>query len=124
MGKGDVVIVNKELNYFRFHENNTTYKSLIKGVGDYEHKYVFDYLVRCGYIEKKDRLSERQRWIRSYVGRDYSSKRIKVRVLEKWDRFYFYRIILKLDVMATGIKKRVIKMRSRLCGNSCKNRFL
>lgn len=110
MEKGDVVFVNEELNYFRFHENNTTKESLIMGIGDYEHRFVFDYLVQCGYIEKKARQSERLKWIKSYIRREYFSKQIKAMVLNQWDRFYFYRVLL----LFLQLKKKVLKV----CGFS------
>lgn len=110
MEKGDVVFVNEELNYFRFHENNTTKESLIMGIGDYEHRFVFDYLVQCGYIEKKSRQSERLKWIKSYIRREYFSKQIKAMVLNQWDRFYFYRVLL----LFLQLKKKVLKV----CGFS------
>ena len=61
MQLGNVFFSKEELNYFRFHQLNSTKSLTNEGVSCIEHKVVYDYLVKYGYIEHSSVWKERLR---------------------------------------------------------------
>lgn len=103
MEHGNVCIVTKELNYFRFHDSNTTRKLAIKGIGQQEHKVVFDYLVKNGYIPSNQVRQEKLETISRLYGVKYESWAVKRKVFNTWDKTRFYRLYLALSNLKSGL---------------------
>lgn len=107
MRLGDVVFVNQELNQFRFHETNTTQVSFNTGIGDFEHKFVFDFLVSEGFIERNRIWLERKNSIKCYMKKRYATNDINGKVLKNWDRFYIYRILYLMGDTLIRVKRKI-----------------
>lgn len=86
MQTGNVFFCKDELNYFRFHQLNTTKSLLNKGVSYIEHKIIYDHLVKCGYIEPDSRWKERLRFLTCCVNMTYDSRATRRKVLNTWDK--------------------------------------
>lgn len=87
MEHGNVSFCTKELNYFRFHATNTTSQYALKGIGDIEHKIVFDYLVKGNHLTSNQIRTERLRYLDVIVNRKYESEAIRKEVLRVWDKY-------------------------------------
>ena len=96
MEHGNVCFFGQELNYFRFHNQNTTNTLARKGVGAMEHKIVFDYIVRNKLIDSDDIWKEKLHYILSLLNYQFESKNIKREVLKIWDRYRIFRIYIFL----------------------------
>ena len=111
MEHGNVLFVSQELNFFRFHNQNTTKLLKLKGVGYMEHKIVFDYLVKKNHILSQNVWKERLRFISKIRNRDeFESKTLKRKALNVWDRYriwriclFFYRIISEIYMFVKTI---------------------
>lgn len=86
MQTGNVFFCKDELNYFRFHQLNTTKSLSNKGISYIEHKIIYDHLVKCGYIEPDSRWKERLRFLSCCVNMTYDSRAMRRKVLNTWDK--------------------------------------
>ena len=86
MQTGNVFFCKDELNYFRFHQSNTTKSLSNKGISYIEHKIIYDHLVKCGYIEPASIWKERLRFLSCCVNMTYDSKAMRRKVLNTWDK--------------------------------------
>lgn len=86
MQLGNVFFCKEELNYFRFHQLNTTKSLSNKGVSYIEHKIVYDHLVKYGFIEHASVWKERLRFLSCCVGVRYDSRATRRKVLNTWDK--------------------------------------
>lgn len=86
MQLGNVFFCKEELNYFRSHQINTTMSLRYRGISHMEHKIVFDYLVKNGYIEHSHIWKERVRFLSFCIGDRYGSRAIRRKVLNVWDK--------------------------------------
>ena len=86
MEKGNVYFCSERLNYFRFHETNTTQSLSYRGISQIEHKIVFDYLVKNGYLKGSAAWREKQRCIRYFSQMKYESFLVRRKVLNVWDK--------------------------------------
>ena len=95
MERGNVFFCTQELNFFRFHQINTTNLLAVKGIGDIEHKKIFDYIVYRNLIKDSEIKNERLRYLNAVLhSRIYETTQIKKEVLRVWDKFRFYRIYM------------------------------
>lgn len=92
--QGNVYYHNETLNYFRFHESNTTSLLTQKGVGVIEHKKIFDYLVKHGYYAGTSVLRERMRYVQMFLLWNYESHAIRRQVLHAWDKYRIYVLMI------------------------------
>lgn len=86
MQLGNVFFCKEELNYFRLHQINTTKLLNYCGISQTEHKIVFDYLVKYGYIEHSSIWKEKVICLSRYIGTRYESRAIRRKVLNMWDK--------------------------------------
>ena len=86
MQLGNVFFCKEELNYFRSHQINTTKLLNYCGISQTEHKIVFDYLVKYGYIEHSSIWKEKVICLSRYIGTRYESRAIRRKVLNMWDK--------------------------------------
>ena len=86
MQTGNVFFCKDELNYFRFHQLNTTKSLSNKGISYIEHKIIYDHLVKKGYIEPDSRWKERLRFLSCCVNMTYDSRAMRRKVLNTWDK--------------------------------------
>lgn len=86
MQTGNVFFCKDELNYFRFHQLNTTKSLSNKGISYIEHKIIYDHLVKKGYIEPASRWKERMRFLSCCVNMTYDSRAMRRKVLNTWDK--------------------------------------
>ncbi len=90
-----VTFVDRQLNYFRCHDTNTTQKSERTGLAFIERKRLFDYLLEQGVIDKKIYLRLRNRdivWI--YFMPDFENNRIRADLLRMWNISLYKKIRL------------------------------
>ena len=102
---GDIAFINKPLNFFRQHSNNTTQQLGNNGVGFIEHKKTFDYLVHKKYIRGINIFKSKISNINKYLHYNYINDESKQSVLKVWDRYYVYRMILPLYLFLVKLKK-------------------
>lgn len=102
---GDIAFINKPLNFFRQHSNNTTQQLGNNGVGFIEHKKTFDYLVHKKYIRGINIFKSKISNINKYLHYNYINDETKQSVLKVWDRYYVYRMILPLYLFLVKLKK-------------------
>jgi glycosyltransferase involved in cell wall biosynthesis len=108
MEQGSVFFCSKPLNYFRFHETNTTKVYERKGIGAIEHKIIFDYLVN--FCDKSTLRNERLRLVHIYMNVPmFESKAAKRKVMNVWDKWHYYRLYLK----ASKIKSKFLFLLKR-----------
>ena len=86
MEHGRVFFCSDYLNYFRFHESNTTQSLSYRGISQIEHKVVFDYLVKHGYIAPGKVWKEKIRCMNGYFVDEYESLSVRRKVLNTWDK--------------------------------------
>lgn len=86
MQTGNVFFCKDELNYFRFHQLNTTKSLSNKGISYIEHKIIYDHLVKKGYIEPDSIWKERLRFLSCCVNMTYDSRAMRRKVLNTWDK--------------------------------------
>ena len=86
MQLGNVFFCKEELNYFRSHQINTTKSLKYRGISQMEHRIVFDYLVKYGYLEHSFIWKEKVRCLSHYIGTRYESRAIRRKVLNIWDK--------------------------------------
>lgn len=110
MEYGNVFFATETLNMFRFHDSNTTMKLTYEGISPLEHKIVYNYLLRNGYISPSDAFKERVRCLYYYYYTDYESNSVRRKVLNSWDRnrlgrLYMLGCLLKTagKLMLTGL---------------------
>jgi glycosyltransferase involved in cell wall biosynthesis len=108
MERGNVFFVDQELNYFRFHETNTTSSLTYKGVNPVEHKVVFDYLVSHDHLVGVEKKREILRLFPIYMGSEYESTAVRRKVMDTWDKNRFIRLYM-WGSMIKGVLKYPIK---------------
>ena len=94
MEKGNVFFSDQELNYFRFHDTNTTSTLSFKGVNPVEHKVIYDYLRDHAYLVGKERKIERLRLLSIYLSFEYESRAVRRRVMDTWDKYRLMRLYI------------------------------
>ena len=104
MEQGNVFFCSEEHNYFRFHDLNTTKIQIAKGTSALEHKVVFDYLVRHGYLTGLQKKLEQLRLLDYWVKTEFDNKRIKRNVLSIWDANRMGRLHLMCSHIKESIK--------------------
>lgn len=88
---GDVVKVDKPLNYFRQHNNKVSSKKEYDGTQCRENYRINRYLHSKGYVKNKYRFIECN-FYWSYINKfDFVSNEIKQELLELWFGKYFYK---------------------------------
>ena len=93
--KGKVSFVNQELNYFRFHAENTTKTSVCSGTGVKEHKSVYDYLVNGGYLSGRRKHKKRMKatHLAQVTAPDCLTR---CELMRLWDPYHTYRTLYLL----------------------------
>lgn len=86
MAHGNVFYCNKELNYFRMHDSNTTKNLTYKGISPLEHKIIYDYLVKRRYLSRFSAWKEKLRCLSCFYETEYESRNVKMKVLNTWDK--------------------------------------
>lgn len=104
MEQGNVCFCTRELNYFRFHDTNTTRKLFSQGVSAKEHRTIFDYQVNHGYIKSSDVRLVKLDLLYFYMKADYASRSSRRSVLKIWDKYYTGR----LRIFLSRIKEDVL----------------
>lgn len=111
MEHGDVSYTPLLLNYFRFHDANTTQKCIANGINDHESFLVANYLYRQRHISKKEFLKMK---IRHYAFRKYVSpfenKDAELTFKKEWGFSSLTWLIVKYD----HLLDKIIKMANRL----------
>ena len=96
---GNVFFCTKELNFFRFHNTNTTKTLCRQGVSAIEHKTIFDYLKNHGYISHSEIRILKLRYLYDYMKSDYPSRSSRIKVLKVWDKYYVGRFHIVLSAI-------------------------
>lgn len=104
MKSGNVSFCSNELNYFRFHDSNTTSNSVTKGISAIEHKITFDYLVENRYLTGSSEKYEKLKLLNFWIASNFDSVKTKRKVLNKWDKYRFGRLYLLAANLKTIIK--------------------
>ena len=104
MEQGNVCFYDNEMNFFRFHTTNTTDFLLVRGIGDIEHKKIFNYLVNHQYLVKGAKRKERIRYVDAILYRRYDTDEIRRSVLKVWDRWR----IARLNMFCSFIKRDIL----------------
>lgn len=92
MEQGNVCFFGQELNFFRFHNTNTTSSLVVQGISAIEHKITFDYLVTRGYIKRSDIKNEKLGFLYCCMKADFSSRISRRKVLKVWDKYHIGRL--------------------------------
>jgi len=91
---GNVFFSTRELNYFRFHDFNTTKSLGNMGVSAIEYKTIFDYLVFNSYLCGINIRKEKTEFLYRCMKTDYKSHSVRRNVLHTWDKFFVYRFYI------------------------------
>ena len=91
---GSVSFIDEELNYFRLHDTNTTYKLMKSGVSQIETLIIFNYLMAKFQVSWIRKFSLRLSFMSEYQEHKYANEEIRSMVLQRWDPYYFYRLFL------------------------------
>lgn len=94
MEMGNIYFSNQALNYFRFHNTNTTSTLTYKGVNPVEHKVIYDYLIEHAYIVGKEIKQERLRLLSTFLCFEYESAAVRRKVLDTWDKYRLMRLYI------------------------------
>ena len=65
--KGNVIFVDKPLNLFRLHSNNSTKKYGVTGINQREDKIINDYILSKGYITQKEYIDCKKQYVRVHI---------------------------------------------------------
>lgn len=90
--KGSVCFVNQELNYFRFHAENTTKASVNNGIAAKEHKSVYDYLVNGGYLSGRRKHKHRMK-ATHFAQTTAPDRQTRCELMRLWDPCHVYRTL-------------------------------
>ena len=91
---GNVYFNARELNYFRFHDSNTTKSLGNMGVSAIEFKTIFDYLVLKSYLCGINIRREKTEFLYRCMNTDYKSYSVRRKVLRTWDKYYVFRLYI------------------------------
>ena len=104
MEQGNVSFISQELNFFRLYNLNTTKQLIRKGVNMFEHKIVFEYLVKKNYILPQNIVKEKLRFISEIRSRnDIESETIRRKIWNVWDKYRIWRTCLFLHGIISEI---------------------
>ena len=90
--RGLVCFVNEELNYFRFHEENFTMKSVTTGTAYSNHRHVYDYLVEMGYLTGRKKHKVRMSCAHASTSLSIDKGK-RDELLHQWDPYHIYRTL-------------------------------
>lgn len=103
MAKGNVVFNTNPLNFFRFHESNTTKLLGNKGVSAIEYKKVFDYIVSHYEISEDNVRNVKLHYVHNFMTADYASFSDRRKVFKIWDKYRIWRIYIFLSSLKDDI---------------------
>lgn len=92
---GRVCFVDKTLNFFRYHETNTTKINTHNGISAKEHIHVYRYLVGKAYLNSKKSRSLRARLSHAFSMQPFDKETMK-EVMRLWDPHHVYRVLYYL----------------------------
>ena len=94
---GDVAIVNKPLNFYRYYEYNTTSKNRNNGFEVVEAKRVFDYFLSHSHLSWIDALRIKKKYVR-YIKYDaHFSEKLKKDLLIVWNNNWCVDLLAKMS---------------------------
>lgn len=100
--RGQIYYLNKPLNFYRFHNNNTTKREITNGHGELEIKNLYDFLLNRNYITLKQYKHQRKRRLKKITFSDLD-KEIKKVVLNYWSITYIERTCMRLLIIYNSI---------------------
>ena len=103
MESGIVYFCTKELNYYRFHNTNTTNKLVHQGISAIEHKAIFDYLVNRGFINQAEIANKKLSILYYYMKAEYASRSTRRGVLKLLDKYYIGRLRIVISGLIDNI---------------------
>lgn len=89
--------------YQNFELINTTKSLIYRGISQTEHRIVFDYLVKYGYLEHSLIWKEKVRCLSRYIGTRYESRAIRRKIWNVWDKYRIWRTCLFLHGIISEI---------------------
>ena len=92
---GRVCFVDNALNFFRYHETNTTTINTHNGISIKEHKHVYSYLVGKAYLNSKESRSLRARLSHAFSMQPFDKETMH-EVMRLWDPYHLYRLLYYL----------------------------
>ena len=102
--QGDVIFIEKPLNLFRMHKNNSTKKNSNTGVNQREDKLILDYLLSKNYISKAEYKECADIYVRVHIFEMVTDKKLKTELYNVWG----YGIIDQWKLRINAWKKRLI----------------
>lgn len=104
--QGDVAFVEKPLNLFRTHTNNSTKKFGTTGVNQREDKVILDYILSKGYITPKEYEQCRKQYVRVHIFEMITDPALKQELYHVWEWNRWQQFKLRLEAWGRKIKKR------------------
>lgn len=82
--QGDVIFVEKPLNRFRMHLNNSTKKNSNTGINQREDKLILDYLLSKNYISKSEYKECADIYVKVHIFEMLTDKKLKTELYNVW----------------------------------------
>lgn len=102
--QGDVIFVEKPLNLFRMHSNNSTKNNSNSGMNQREDQLILDYLLSKNYISKAEFKECADIYVRVHVFEMVTDKKLKTELYNVWG----YGIIDQWKLRINAWRKRLI----------------
>lgn len=102
--QGDVVFIDKQLNFFRTHTNNSTKNNGNIGVNQREDKLILDYLLSKRYISRKEYRICADIYVRVHIFEMVTDKKLKDELYKIWG----YSKVDQWKLRISAWKKRIL----------------
>lgn len=101
--QGDVFVVDKRMNYYRKHGDNSTERTFLQGINQKETKRILDYLLSKGYIKQNMYKKLREEVLRKCVFEFLTDEKLKKEIYEYWGYKWYQQRLFKLDAYIKNI---------------------
>lgn len=113
--QGDVAVVGDRLNHYRKHKTNTTKSGYERGINQREQKNILDYILKRGYIDKKEYKNMRYHIMRYGVFELLQDEALKQVIYRHWDFGPWEQLLMRLNIFT---ENTTAKLRHKL---NCKS---
>lgn len=103
--QGNVIFIEKPLNLFRTHPNNSTKKNGASGINQREDKLILDYLLNKQYITLEEFKLCRETYVRVHIFEMITDKVLKQELYKVWNYSWIDQQKLRLKAWKTKIFK-------------------
>ena len=103
--KGNVIFVDKPLNLFRLHSNNSTKKYGATGINQREDKVINDYILQQGYITRQEYLDCKKQYVRVHIFEMIEDRKLKNELYKVWGVSRMDRIGMRFNAWLRKIKR-------------------